>query len=59
MPLIGREGGFLQVLPRSGRILPLPASRLPRFGAYVSEAAYRQAIQDAGGDVSFTATLRL
>ena len=27
IPLIGREGGFLQVLPRSGRILPLPASQ--------------------------------
>ncbi len=59
IPLIGREGGFLQVLPRSGRVLPLPASRLPRFGAYVSQATYHKAIKEAGGDITFTATLRL
>jgi len=61
IPLIGREGGFLQVLPRSGgRILPLPASRLPKFGAYVSQAAYRQAVKEAGGsDITFTATVQL
>src|SRR6185295_8938129 len=44
IPLIGREGGFLQVLPRSGgRILPLPAGRLPKFGAYVSPASASRA----------------
>jgi hypothetical protein len=61
IPLIGREGGFLQVLPRGGRILPLPASRLPKFGAYVSQAAYRKAVKDAGNDddVTFTATFQL
>jgi hypothetical protein len=60
IPLIGREGGFLQALPRSGRILPLPASRLPKFGAYVSQAAYRKAVREAGGEeVTFTATFQL
>ena len=60
IPLSGREGGFLQVLPRSGRILPLPASRLPKFGAYVSQAAYREAVERAGGEeVTFTATFQL
>ena len=61
IPLIGREGGFLQVLPRSGgRILPMPAGRLPKFGAYVSQAAYRKAVEDAGGEeVTFTATFQL
>jgi hypothetical protein len=57
IPLIGREGGFLQVLPRSGRILPLPASRLPRFGAYVSDAAYREAVRAAGGDLAVSAAI--
>ena len=51
IPLIGRRGGFLQVLPGSGgRIVPLPASQLPRFGAYVSHAAYGKAVKAAGGD---------
>ena len=61
IPLIGREGGYLQVLPRSGgRILPLPGSRLPKFGAYVSQAAYRKAVEDAAGEeVTFTATFQL
>jgi hypothetical protein len=57
IPLIGREGGFLQVLPRGGRILPLPASRLPRFGAYVSDAAYREAVRAAGGDLAVSAAI--
>ena len=57
IPLIGREGGFLQVLPRSGRILPLPASRLPKFGAYVSRGAYAKAIRAAGGDAKMAAAL--
>jgi hypothetical protein len=62
IPLIGREGGFLQVLPRSsGRILPLPASRLPKFGAYLSQATYQKAVKAAGGEdeVTFTATFQL
>jgi hypothetical protein len=62
IPLIGREGGFLQVLPRSGgRILPMPASRLPKFGAYVSQAAYRDAVKAAGNEeeITFTATFQL
>jgi hypothetical protein len=57
IPLIGRDGGFLQVLPRSGRILPLPASRLPRFGAYVSDAAYRKAVSAAGGEPAAPAAM--
>ncbi len=58
IPLIGREGGFLQVLPRSGRVLPLPASQLPRFGAYVSRAAYGKAVKAAGGDPASIAALQ-
>lgn len=48
--LIGRDGGFFKVLPRSGRIVPLKADKLPRYGAYVSRAAYRKAAKQAGGD---------
>lgn len=48
--LIGRDGGFFKVLPRSGRIVPLAADKLPQYGAYVSVAAYRRAVKDAGGD---------
>src|SRR5215813_8206243 len=61
IPLIGREGGFLQVLPHSGgRIMPLPAGRLPKFGAYVSQAAYRRAVKEAGGsEVTFEASFRI
>jgi len=50
IPMIGRAGGFFKVLPHSGRIVPLAADKLPRFGAYVSEAGYRRAVKDAGGD---------
>jgi hypothetical protein len=60
IPLIGREGGFLQVVPRSGRIVSLSANRLPKFGAYVSQAAYRRAVKEAGGEeVTFTATFQI
>jgi len=50
--LIGRNGGFFKVLPHSGRVAPLEAGKLPRYGAYKSEATYRRAVKDAGGDPS-------
>jgi hypothetical protein len=55
--LIGREGGFFKVLPHSGRIVPLETDKLPRYGAYKSEAAYRRAVKEAGGDPSATEKL--
>lgn len=48
--LIGRDGGFFKVLPRSGKIVPWTAEKLPQYGAYVSVAAYRRAVKEAGGD---------
>lgn len=48
--LIGRDGGFFKVLPYTGRIVPMEAGKLPRYGAYKSEAAYRRAVKDAGAD---------
>lgn len=48
--LIGRDGGFFRVLPRSGRIVPLAVEKLPRYGAYKSPATYRRAVKEAGGD---------
>jgi hypothetical protein len=48
--LIGRNGGFFKVLPYTGRIVPMDAEKLPRYGAYKSEAAYRRAVKEAGGD---------
>ncbi len=48
IPLIGRDGGYLRVVARSGAILPMEAGELPRFGPYVSDEAYRLAIAAAG-----------
>jgi hypothetical protein len=52
IPLIGRDGGYLQVLPKSGKVVKLPAGELPRFGAYVSRAAYGTAAKRAGWDAA-------
>lgn len=48
--LIGRDGGFFKILPHSGRIVPLAADKLPRYGAYKSEAVYRRSVKEAGGE---------
>ncbi len=50
--LIGRDGGFFKVQPHSGRIVPLAREKLPRYGAYKTEAAYRRAVKEAGGDAA-------
>jgi len=48
--LIGRDGGFFNILPHARGIVPLAADKLPQYGAYVSPAAYRRAVKEAGGD---------
>ncbi len=48
--LIGRDGGFFRILPHGGRMVPVEADKLPRYGSYKSEAAYRRAVKEAGGD---------
>jgi len=56
IPLIGRDGGYFKVMPKSGRILPLDSGKLPKHGPYKSERAYAKAVRDATvGDVEFEA----
>lgn len=50
IPLVGREGGFFQVMPYTGKIEPVTANALPHFGPYVSDRAYREAVAEAGGN---------
>jgi hypothetical protein len=64
IPLIGRDGGYFQVLPRSGgRIVPITAARLPKHGPYRSPAAYRRAVKaaaaEAEAEIGFDAELEL
>jgi hypothetical protein len=49
IPLIGRNGGFLKVLPHGGAILPMERTELTRYGPYVSDQAYGAAVIRAGG----------
>lgn len=55
--LIGRDGGFFKVLPYSGRVVPIQAEKLPRYGAYTSRTAYRKAVREAGGDPAAVASV--
>ena len=65
IPLIGRDGGFFKVLPRSGKIVPLARKHLPRHGPYKSAAAYRRAVKAAAAadaedsELEFSAELGL
>ncbi len=49
IPLIGREGGFYKIMPKSGEMRPAPRSEITAHGPYKSERAYRSAVKDAGG----------
>ena len=49
IPLIGRDGGYLKVLPRGGRIVPARIEEFRALGPYRSEKAYRKAVAEAGG----------
>jgi hypothetical protein len=60
IPLIGRDGKFYKVLPKSGRILPADPKKFPKHGPYKSEKAYRRAVREAQqGTVEFTAEISL
>jgi hypothetical protein len=61
IPLIGRDGGYYQALPRGGEIVPLARAKLPKHGPYKSAAAYRKAVRAAAADaeLEFTAELDL
>jgi len=48
IPLIGRKGEFLQVLPKSGgKIVPADPADYPKHGPYVSDEAYEAAVAEA------------
>ncbi len=49
IPLIGREGGFLRIMPRTAKVLPITPDQLPRFGPYKSARAYARAVKEAEG----------
>jgi len=60
IPLIGRDGKFYKVLPKSGRILPADPKKFPKHGPYKTEKAYRRAVREAQhGTVEFTAEISL
>ena len=47
IPLIGRDGGFFKVLPKSGRIVPADPRRFPKHGPYRSARAFAKAVKEA------------
>jgi hypothetical protein len=49
IPLIGRDGGFFKVMPRSGEIRPARITEFKKIGPYRSEKAYQRAVKEAGG----------
>jgi hypothetical protein len=49
IPLIGREGGFLKVMPKTGEIRPARFEEFSKIGPYRSERAYKAAVKEAGG----------
>jgi hypothetical protein len=47
IPLISRDGGFLKVLPKSGRIVPADPKRFPKHGPFKSARAFAKAVKEA------------
>lgn len=48
IPLIGLEGEYLQVLPKSGgKIVPADPKKYPKFGPYRSRKAYEKAAKES------------
>jgi len=52
IPLIGRDGGFFKVMPRTAEIRPAKLTDYKKVGPYKSDAAYRRAVKEAGGTVT-------
>ncbi len=58
IPVIGRDGKFYKVLPKSGRLVATDPRKFPKHGPYKTEKSYRQAVREAEhGNVEFTAEL--
>lgn len=51
IPLIGRDGGYFKVMPRSGAIRPARLESFRRHGPYRSAAAYARAARAAEAEV--------
>ena len=51
IPLIGREGGYLKVMPYTGEVLPADPKEFAKAGPYKSRRAYAQAVKSAGGQM--------
>jgi hypothetical protein len=49
--LIGREGGFLKVMPRTAELRPATLKDLVKTGPYKSPRAYARAVKEAGGEM--------
>lgn len=48
LPLIGRDGGYLKVLPKSGgKIEKADAREFAKYGPYVDDKAYAEAVAEA------------
>ncbi|HUL05611.1 MAG TPA: hypothetical protein VLV76_04715 [Candidatus Acidoferrum sp.] len=47
IPLIGRDGGYFKVLPKSGRIVPADPKRFPKHGPFKSARAFAKAVKEA------------
>ncbi len=52
LPVLGRDGAVLKVLPKAnGRIVPAKIEDFPAHGPYASDAAYAEAVEEAGGQL--------
>jgi hypothetical protein len=49
IPLVGRNGGFFKVMPKTAKVLPITPAQLPKYGPYKSPRAYARAVKEAGG----------
>jgi len=51
IPIVGRDGGFFKVLPKSGgKIVPAKIEEFKPLGPFKSDRAYRAEIRACGGD---------
>jgi len=51
IPVIARDGSWLKVLPKGGRVAKAAKRDLGRHAPYKSEKSYRRAVEEAGGKV--------
>jgi len=54
IPLIGRAGGYLKVLPHGKGVVPAKSAEFPQLGAYRSPRVYQRAVKEAGGTMPAT-----